>query len=85
MVRAHNVIYAQRRNLDHKIEQVINSKLPIMPTNNFCPDMDELVLAAATPSPVTGGGETTRGAYHLPKRFPDRYGGDVNCTNLSYS
>ena len=76
MVRAHNIIYARRRNLEHKIEQVMNSRLPIMPTNGFCPDMDELVLAAALPSPVTGGGET-RGVYHLPKRFPDRYGGDV--------
>ena len=62
MVRAHNVIYARRRNLEHKIDQVMNSRLPIMPTNGFCPDMDELVLAAALPSPVTGGGET-RGAY----------------------
>ena len=54
MVRARNVVYAQRRNLDHKVGQVMCSRLPIMPTNNFCPDVDELVLGCVEDSPFGG-------------------------------
>ena len=82
MVKAHNVIYAQRRKLDHKAAQFMNSRLPIMPTNTFCPDIDQLVLAAAQPFSTTDGHATRWGSYQLPRRFPDRYGGDMSVVDV---